>query len=214
VIDDSVKRRPPAMPPRGDMRTLRPLSRGILVVVAIVALVLGLMGGGFAIYLSRGPAAGPSGPGTAYLYLTIGFDFATGLDRYMPANFTVPAHTLIVVTITNYDNASNPVTADVARVQGTLGNLETMRAASESAGMDMAAVPTDQVAHTFTLDTGGYALNVPIPRANAMADPMIVTFRAYFNVTGAFEWHCNAPCDRASMSTPGYMRGTLTVVDG
>ncbi len=212
MIDDSVTR-PPAISRRGDMKTIRPLSRGALAVVAAIALVLGLMGGGLAVYLSRGPAVGPSGPGTAYLYLTIGFDFATGLDRYLPANFTVPAHTLVVVTITNYDNASNPVTGEMARVRGTLGNIETMRAASEASGMDMAAIPADQVAHTFTLDTGGYALNVPIPRANTLADPMIVTFRAYFNITGAVEWHCNAPCDPASMDTLGYMRGTVTVVD-
>ncbi len=126
----------------------------------------------------------------------------------------MPAHTLVLVTITNYDNVSNPVASESARVVGTLGGMETMRAASEAQGMDMAAVPADQVSHTFTLDQGGYALNVPVPRANSLADPMIVTFRAYFNVTGSFTWHCLAPCDASSMETPGYMRGTITVVEG
>ena len=211
--EESAKRMQPAPSP-WDMRKIRPIGRRVLAAVAVVALVVGFLGGSLAGYLSRGPAAAPTGPGTAYLYLTVGFDFATGLDRYMPANFTVPAHTLLIVTITNYDNATNPVIADSARVRGTLGNVETMHAASETEGMDMAAIPTDQVAHTFTVDTGGYALNVPIPHANRLADPMIVSFRAYFNITGLFEWHCNAPCDPTSMGTPGYMRGTLTVVDG
>jgi len=198
----------------GTMRGTRPPTRGTIVLAVVVSLVLGLVGGGLVGYLTLRSAAGPSAPGTGYLFLTIGFDFATGLDRYLPANFTVPAHALVLVTITNYDNVSNPVASESARVVGTLGGIETMRAASESQGMDMAAVPTDQVAHTFTLDEGGYAINVPVPRANSLADPMIVTFRAYFNVTGSFVWHCVAPCDASSMETPGYMRGTITVVEG
>jgi hypothetical protein len=196
------------------MRGTRPLTGSMVAFAVGIALVLGLVGGGLVGYLARGPISGPSAPGTAYLVLTIGFDFATGLDRFLPANFTVPAHTLVVVTITNYDNASNPVANESARVRGTLGNIETMRAASQVEGMNMAALPTDQVAHTFTLDSGGYSVNVPIPVANSLADPMIVTFRAYFNVTGSFEWHCMAPCDSSSMETLGYMRGTMTVVDG
>ncbi len=196
------------------MRGVRPLSRGTLATAIVIALILGVAGGGLLGYLGRGPVAGTVTPGPAYLYLTIGFDFATGLDRYLPANFSVPAHTLVLVTITNYDNASNPVSRDVATVAGTLGNLETMRASSDPQGMDMTAVPPSQVAHTFTLDTGGYAMNVPIPAANSLSDPMIVTFHAYFNTTGAFVWHCSAPCDSASMAALGFMRGTITVVDG
>jgi hypothetical protein len=41
-----------------------------------------------------------------------------------------------------------------------------------------------------------------------------VTFSAYCNVTGDFMWHYMAPCDPVSMVTPGYMMGTLTVLDG
>lgn len=200
--------------PNRGMQGTRPLTRGTTLLVVCIALALGIVGGSLVGYLVRGPPPAPSGPGTAYLFLTIGFDFATGLDRYLPANFTVPAHTLVVVTITNYDNASNPVANESARVQGTVGGVETMRAASEAQGMDMAAVPANDVAHTFTLETGGYSMNVPVPPAKSLTDPMIVTFRAYFNVTGSFQWHCMAPCDTSSMATLGYMRGTLTVVDG
>lgn len=200
--------------PTGKMRGTRPLGRRPVLLAVVLALLLGVLGGGLVGYLGRGPVAGPEGARTTYLYLTIGFDFATGLDRYLPANFTVPSHVLVVVEVTNYDNASNPVDNASARVQGTVGNVETMRSASQAMGMDMTAIPAGQVAHTFTLDTGGYSMNVPIPAANNLADPMLVTFRAYFNATGAFVWHCNAPCDPASMGTIGYMRGTITVVDG
>ncbi len=199
---------------RQEMRGVRPLSRGTLATALVLALVLGIAGGGLVGYLGRGPVAGPASTGLASLYLTIGFDFATRLDRYFPANFTVPTHVPVLVTITNNDNASNPVSRDVAVVAGTVGNVETMRASSDPQGMNMTAVPPSQVAHTFTLDTGGYAMNVPIPAANSLSDPMIVTFRAYFNVTGSFVWHCSAPCDPASMESLGFMRGTITVVGG
>ncbi len=189
------------------------MGRGTLALAVAIALVLGVVGGATLGVLFRAPVPAPAAAGTEYLFLTIGFDFATGLDRYMPANFTVPTHTLILVTITNYDNASNPVTTASATVSGTVGNVEIMQSANDTVGMTMGMVPANQVAHTFTMDGGPYAINVPIPAANSLANPMIVTFRAYFNVTGAFGWHCMAPCDTSSMTTPGFMRGTVTVVD-
>ncbi len=196
------------------MRRARPIRRSTLVVGLVVVLLLGVLGGGIAGYFVRGPIAGETAPSTEYLFLTIGFDFATGLDRYMPANFTVPTHTLVVVTITNYDNASNPVSPPTNAVTGTVGNVMVMQATSQAAGMTMGTVPATQVAHTFTMEGGPYTINVPIPAANSLADPMRVTFRAYFNMTGTFDWHCQAPCDTSSMATPGFMRGTVTVVDG
>ncbi len=196
-----------------ERRGTRPLPRGTLVLAIAVVLLVGLVGGGLVGYWSRGLVPAPAAPGPEYLFLTIGFDYATGLDKYFPANFTVPTHTPVLVTITNYDNASNPVPAAVANVQGTVGGVETMQAASAAEPMVMTAVPANDVAHTFTMDSGGYAISVPIPAANSLADPMRVTFTAYFNITGAFDWHCLAPCDSSSMATPGYMRGTVTVVE-
>ena len=189
------------------------MARGTLALAVGVIFLVGLMAGGLVGYLSRGPLPAPGPQGQEYLFLTIGFDYATGLDRYFPANFTVPTHTPVLVTITNYDNASNPVPSAVAAVRGTVGGVETMKAASAAEAMTMTAVPTGDVAHTFTMDSGGYAISVPIPAANGLADPMVVTFQAYFNITGAFDWHCLAPCDASSMATAGYMRGTVTVVD-
>ncbi len=195
------------------MRGARPLGRGTLVLAVALALALGVVGGASLGVFFRAPVPGPATTGTEYLFLTIGFDFATGLDRYMPANVTVPTHTLVVVTITNYDNASNPVANATAMVRGTVGGIEMMQSASDSMGMPMSMVPANQVAHTFTMDGGPYSLNVPIAAAASLGNPMVVTFRAYFNVTGAFGWHCMAPCDSSSMTTPGFMRGTVTVVD-
>ncbi len=194
-------------------RTRRPLGRSAMALAVAITLVVGVMGGATLGVFFRPPVTTPAPAGTEYLFLTIGFDYATGLDKYFPANFTVPTHTPVLVTITNYDNASNPVPAAAAAVQGTVGGVETMQAASAAEPMVMTAVPANDVAHTFTMDSGGYAISVPIPAANSLADPMRVTFTAYFNITGTFDWHCLAPCDSSSMATPGYMRGTVTVVD-
>lgn len=191
----------------------RTLGGGTMALAVGIALVLGVIGGAALGVLVRAPVAGPATGGTDYLFLTIGFDFATGLDRYLPANFTVPTHTLVVVTITNFDNASNPVPSAAGAVRGTVGNVMVMRSADQAVGMTMNVVPASQVAHTFTMDGGAYTVNVPVPAAASRATPMIVTFHAYFNVTGAFDWHCQAPCDPSSMNTPGFMRGSVTVVD-
>ncbi len=195
------------------MRGARPLGRGSWVLVLAVVLVLGVVGGAALGVLLRTPVSTPAPSGPEYLFLTIGFDWATGLDKYLPANFTVPTHTPVQVQITTYDNASNPVLGSVASVEGTVGNVEIMRSASDTTGMPMSSVPVTQVAHTFTMSGGPYSINVPIAAAQSLRNPMIVTFTAYFNVTGSFDWHCMAPCDASSMTTPGFMRGTVTVVE-
>ena len=195
------------------LRGARPFGPSTLAVAVAGALLLGATGGAALGVLLRPPVTTAAPNGTEYLFLTIGFDFATGLDRYMPANFTVPTHTPVLVQITNYDNASNPVASSVAAVRGTVGNVEIMRSASDAVGMTMSMVPADQVAHTFTMDGGPYSINVPIAAAESLGNPRIVTFTAYFNVTGSYPWHCMAPCDAASMTTPGYMQGTVTVVE-
>ena len=195
------------------MRGTRPIGRGAFALAVASALLVGAIGGAALGVALQPPVSTPAPSGPEYLFLTIGFDFATGLDKYMPANFTVPTHTPVMVQITNYDNASNPVPSSAAKVRGTVGNLEVMQWASNATGVPTSAVPATQVAHTFTLDGGPYSINVPIAAAPSLGNPMVVTFTAYFNVTGAFDWHCLAPCDASSMATPGYMQGTVTVVE-
>ena len=202
------------------MRQTRPLSRGGVVSALAIAIVLGVFAGTVATgvlapYALSGPSTtAPGGPYT--LYLTVAFNPGSGHDEYFPANFTVPAHTLVIVTIADYDNGSNPVPAVDGVVQGTVGGTETVVNATYPSGHAVSSVNGTEVAHTFTVATGGYALNVPVPPANRIDTagnivPTLVTFGTYFNLTGTFVWHCLAPCDAWSMRTPGYMMGTLTV---
>lgn len=132
-----------------------------------------------------------------HLYLTVGFNFTTGEDQYFPANFTIPSDLDVIITITNYDNATNPVPDAYGKVTGTVGGTATI------AGLEVTSIPGRSVSHTFTIMSLG--VNVPLPVSSS------VTFVLYVETAGSYEWHCMAPCDANAMSTPGFMQGTLTV---
>ncbi len=132
-----------------------------------------------------------------HLYLTVGFNFTTGEDQYFPANFTIPLDTDVIVTITNYDNASNPVPDSAGAVAGTVGGTAQIN------GKTVTSIPGADVSHTFTVPSLG--INVPLPVSST------VTFTVLVEAPGAYAWHCLAPCDANAMATPGFMEGTLTV---
>ncbi|HYM40120.1 MAG TPA: hypothetical protein VEY12_08275 [Thermoplasmata archaeon] len=198
------------------MRGLRPFGRSALSLVVTITLVLGILLGSVAYGLlaPAGHASGATGPASIdRLYLTIAFNPGTGHDEYFPANFTVPADTPVLVTITCYDNASNPVPNAVGEVKGTVGGVETITNETNPNGFVVSRVNGTAVSHTFTLNSPPYDLNVPVPPAPSKAVPVLVTFGAYFNATGSFMWQCLAPCDPVSMATMGLMMGTVTVVN-
>jgi hypothetical protein len=163
---------------------------------------------------------GSSGTPTTGVLLAINNPFDTAnnasADQYAPANFTVPAHTLLEFTITNYDTGQNPVTSLEASVNGTVGNCIYLNSTPTALGPCEHSVPAGFVAHTFSFESGAYSgFNVPIPSAINSPEGGIgasVTFFAYFNETGTFTWNCEAPCDPFSMATDGFMTGTMTVV--
>lgn len=186
----------------------RPMRSGAVVMTGAVLLVFGLMAGGILGHVATPPVVTTTG--TDHLYLTVAFDPYTGLDQYFPANFTVPANVPVLITITNYDNGSNTIPSGFNQVRGTVGGTETLTNATVS-GQAVSSVPADQVAHTFTLDASPYGVNVPIPAADRQT-PTVVTFTVVFTTTGQFVWHCEAMCDDAAMTTPGFMMGTVSVV--
>ncbi len=190
------------------MRGRRPIGSGTLVLVGVFVLALGVLGGGILGHVAAPPVVTTSG--SDHLYLTVSFDPYTGVDQYFPANFSVPANVPVTITITNYDNGTNPVPAAFAQVVGTVGGTETVTNATAS-GVAVTSVAVGQVAHTFTLDSSPYNVNVPVPAAQGQT-PTTVTFTVVFTAPGVFDWHCMAPCDGHAMTTPGYMTGTVTVV--
>lgn len=186
-------------------------ARRAIVIVAGLALVIGVALGIGVGNSMRGSATSTTPPPPEHLYLTIAYDPATGLDEFFPANFSVPANDPVTITITNYDNGQNPVSAADASVSGTVGGTETVQLWGQ-APQNVTSVNTTQVSHTFSMLQGPYSLNVPIPASTSLAQPTVVTFTAVFTTTGTFTWRCLTPCDDVAMATPGFMQGTVTVL--
>ncbi|MEM3857304.1 MAG: hypothetical protein QXI37_02210, partial [Thermoprotei archaeon] len=140
------------------------------------------------------------------------------------ANISIPAHTLIVMTIVDYDSPS-PLPSQYAQVSGTVGNkvyvfngTANIQAPPNSQSTlvnttGASAVswinPNTAVSHTFTVPQ----LGINIPSAGGTTE--VAEF--YVNQTGVFTWHCMDPCGfgpsgwLGPMSAPGWMGGTLTV---
>ncbi len=138
---------------------------------------------------------------------------------YIPSDFTLPAYSTVIVTITNFDDAT-PLPAgstQYATVSGTLG--DTMQVTPIKVGdPNGSAGPTQtlgrldptQVSHTFTIPSLG--INVPVaPHAR-------VTFVIHTGAPGQYYWRCFDPCGAGSTgwgtamaAQKGFMEGTLTV---
>ena len=168
---------------------------------------------------TQGAAAspGPNNPSSAVpVTLTINNPFDTAnngsADQYSPANFSVPANTLLEFVITNYDNGVNPPPPQYTNASGVNGNCVYVNATPAGLGPCSHSLPADQIAHTFTIPA--LSLNVPVPTAantSAGASGAQVIFIASFDTPGSYTWQCMAPCDPWSMETPGFMQGTMTV---
>lgn len=176
---------------------------------------------GLPVGLGPSPTAKSSGTPATGVILTVNNPYDTAnnssTDQYAPANFSVPADTLLEFTLINYDAGQNPVTSIEATVNGTLGNCIYLNSTPTSLGPCVHSVSPGFVAHTFSFETGPYTgFNVPLPSAIDASEEgssgVSVSFFAYFNETGTFTWHCLAPCDPYSMATSGFMTGTMTVV--
>lgn len=132
---------------------------------------------------------------------------------YVPSTVvSMPASSLVSVTIRNFDLDATPLPADspYARVQGTVGGV------AYADGKAYTALDRSVVAHTFTVPE--LQLNVPIPgHAAAGKRYVTVTFKVRTGNAGIYEWRCHAPCGDGSdgqagpMADDTYMQGTLVI---
>ncbi len=181
-------------------------------VIAVLIVVIGALAIAYPT-VSAPTAASRPGPATnptVYRNLSIAFDSATGAFDYSATMLTVPAGVTVVFCITNYDPsiAQIPAASD-ALVVGTVGGVATIAAGGHSAAVRSVAM--SDIAHTFTISSGAYHLNVPIPPASASNDPTIVTFSVIFAMTGTFNWGCAVLCGPEGTMARDVMYGTLTV---
>ena len=113
--------------------------------------------------------------------------------------FKVPAHTLVDVTIYQYDGASGLRNAFLGGVSGTTGGIETINGTPEH------GINANDAAHTFTVPD--LDINVPLPGVNPNAKNQCgvapcslaeahntITFSFRSPGPGTYRWQCFVPC--------------------
>ncbi|MDD2858127.1 MAG: hypothetical protein PHU75_05560 [Candidatus Nanopelagicales bacterium] len=150
-----------------------------------------------------------------------------GWPFYSPStSLQLPAHSLVTVTVHQYDGATTVWNPYFAKVHGTVGNTATYN------GQDKDGIAPAEVAHTFTIhqypqSTQPYFfVSVPMlavgnnakNEANGYPKAQVVEFSFITGAPGEYIWNCEDPCGSgyvdfgAVMSERGWMSGTVTVV--
>lgn len=141
-------------------------------------------------------------------------------------HLVLPAHSLVTVTIRQYDTGGEITNHFFADVQGTVDGTETVD------GHTVTGIDPTAVGHTFTLHSlvqsgqDPLFVNAPLPAvaddaknlANGYPAPHVVTFSFMTQGPGEYVFNCEYPCGDGTyanfggpMSTRGYMSGTVTV---
>jgi hypothetical protein len=143
----------------------------------------------------------------------------TEYPAYIPSDMVLPANSTVVVTVTNFDDATPlPKGSEIyARAQGIVGGTFSVtpidpKDPNGAAGPTrmLSSLDPAEVSHTLTVP--GLGLNVPIaPHAR-------VTFTIHTGAPGTYTWHCMDPCGAgtsgwgtAMAAQRGYMEGRFTV---
>jgi len=140
-------------------------------------------------------------------------------------NLSVPAHSLVTVTIHQYDTGDRITNPYFATVHGTVGETETID------GQTVTSIDPAHVGHTFTVhgsvtNQDPLFISVPLPAvsddapnlANGYPSPHVITFSFITPGPGEYVFQCEFPCGDGTyakfggpMSTQDYMAGTSTV---
>jgi hypothetical protein len=138
-------------------------------------------------------------------------------------NFTVPANSVIHVTLYQFDGDSGLRNPFLSQVQGTLGGTETVD------GKTIRAIDPEEASHTFVVPQLG--VFVPLPGVPEEAKNQCefapcegtahrtISFSFRTGKKGHFRWQCFVPCAAGfidgfggPMQTFGYMDGFINVV--
>jgi hypothetical protein len=131
---------------------------------------------------------------------------------YTPTDLVLPAHSLVTITIRNYDLGDTPLpnNSQFTHVQGTIGGTASAN------GHTYTSLAAARVAHTFTILS--LHISVPVPGdAIKGANYVAVTFTIRTGNAGTYMFQCFDPCGMGSsgfmgpMRAMGYMMGTVTV---
>jgi hypothetical protein len=138
--------------------------------------------------------------------------------------YQLPAHTLVTITIYQFDTPTGLRNPFLAQVRGTQGGTATFD------GKPMRVLSADAASHTFTVPDLGVSVPLPGIDMNAKnqcsAAPCTLdqahtttTFSFMTPGRGTYRWQCFVPCafktvfgNGAAMQTVGWMSGELVVV--
>lgn len=177
------------------------------------------------IYPENTPAIpGPSSGDDAAIESIVGQD---GWPFYWPStSLELPAHSLVTITLHQYDGSSTVWNPYFAKVHGTVGGTATYN------GETKTEIKPEDVAHTFTIhqypESTQPAFFVSVPmlavpnnaknEANGYPKPVDITFSFITGEPGEYVWNCEDPCGSGYkdfggvMSMRGWMSGTVKVV--
>lgn len=212
---------------------------GVALVTAVLCVALGLYIGlyltaapgsvaatrtasGVHLYLATVPAAEASDPHPLWVsYYAVD---ANGSNWRHDTTYVLPAHTLVQVTIYQYDGDSGLRNPFISEVQGTTGDEFTLN------GTPTRAINPNDASHVFAIPQIG--LSVPLEGVPATAknpcgnapctlaqDHETITFSFRTPARGLYRWQCFVPCAAGfiagfggPMQTVGYMDGFIKVV--
>jgi len=141
-------------------------------------------------------------------------------------NLSVPAHSLVTITIKQYDGGEKITNPWFADVHGTVDGTMTVN------GKTQTGANPDAIGHTFTIhalptNQDPLFVTVPLPALPEDAQPApgsdyptpyVVVFSFVTGGPGEYVWNCEYPCGDGTyakfggpMSARGYMSGTFTV---
>jgi hypothetical protein len=216
---------------------------GVGTAVAVLGVLIGLYVSSWATSFPQSVAAvrSPASAGSGGSQLTLETVAAIG-PKYSPANpdwvsylvkshgrwvrstiYTVPANSIVRVTIYQYDGDSGLRNPFLSQVQGTVGGTMTVD------GKTTNAIEPEEASHTFVIPELG--VFVPLPGVSEEAKNQCefapcegaahrtIEFSFRTGKQGRYRWQCFVPCaagwlngNGGPMQTLGYMDGFIDVV--
>jgi hypothetical protein len=221
----------------GSLSTLTARIAAIGVAALVIAALIGFY---IAFLLSSPPTVEASRSGDHVAQLTLKTEAAVGSEganrswvSYLvrnpqgewvhSTNFKVPAHSLVHVTVYQFDGDSGLRNPFLSQVHGTVGNKMKVN------GKIMSSIDPEEASHTFAVPQIGLIVplrGVPDDTPNQCEEGPCSLAQAHQTITfvirtgkpGHYRWQCFVPCAAGflagfggPMQTIGYMDGFLQV---
>lgn len=215
---------------------------GVGFAAAVAGILIGLYVAGWATSFPKSIAASaaPANSGGSSLTLETVASIGSKLGKSHPTwvsylvrsngrwvrntDYTVPANTVVHITIYQFDTPTGLRNPFLSQVQGTIGAAATID------GKTVNAINPEEASHTFAIPELGVFVPLPgVPEESKHpceeapcelgSDHRTITFSFRTGGKGRFRWQCFVPCgagwyfgNGGPMQTLGYMDGFINVV--